>query len=164
MSVTLWVFQMVDVLITGDTEIGKMLRKVSKVIRTDFWDDVRDDLFENIKRNVQPYNKTGRLQRNVYAETINNGVEGGISDEGMLVDWKGKRVNYGAFIHYGTSEHFIPLKNKKALRWVGGNGRYGFSKGHTVSGIKKDPFLTDAAEETFDNLQEILNKNIKKAL
>ncbi len=38
-----------------------------------------------------------------------------------------------------------------------------FSKGHMVSGIKADNFLEKAAIETLDNLQNILDENLKQA-
>ena len=45
------------------------------------------------------------------------------------------RVKYAKFLEYGTSPHFILPKTKKVLAWKGG-GKWFFSKGHMVRGIK----------------------------
>ena len=44
-------------------------------------------------------------------------------------------VEYAKFLEYGTSPHFISPKTAKALAWQV-NGKWFFSKGHMVSGIK----------------------------
>lgn len=74
----------------------------------------------------------------------------------------GTKAEYAKFIHDGTKEHEVSPKNKKALRYVGGNGYY-FSKGHTVKGIKADPFLKDAITKNLTLLQGRINKVLKRS-
>lgn len=51
------------------------------------------------------------------------------------------KAPYSDFQHEGTKDHSVKPKNKKALRFVGSRGRFFFSKGHVVSGIKRDQFI-----------------------
>jgi hypothetical protein len=44
-------------------------------------------------------------------------------------------VEYGKYLEYGTTAHFVKPKTKKALHWKEKGGD-AFSKGHVVSGIK----------------------------
>jgi hypothetical protein len=57
------------------------------------------------------------------------------------------KAPYGLWVHGGSKDHFIRPLRRKALRWVGSDGRFWFSKGHMVSGIKKDEFIYNAAEK-----------------
>ena len=61
-------------------------------------------------------------------------------------------VKYASYIYYGTKDHFIKPSKAKALSWVNGGSR-GFSKGHKVSGIKKDEWIENnyKTRETFWN-------------
>ncbi len=149
-----------EVVIHGNTKVIQQVKKLSEKLKQDFWDGMADELKINIQKAVRPHNQTERLYRNIYTKTIPNGVEGGILDNGMLVNSKHGRVNYGAFVHYGTKRHKITPKRKKALRWVGKGGGFAFSKGHWVSGIKKDPFLETAAKETVKEAHKILKQRL----
>ena len=148
--------------IKGESELYRRLDALEDVMKRTFWIGVQEDFLDNLNENVKPHNVTGRLERNTYVDLIPNGVEGGIRDSGMMVDWNGRRINYATFVHDGTTDHDIAPNKKKALRWTGPSGRNIFSKGHRVSGITADPFLEDAAKETFKNLEKIFRAELKK--
>ena len=147
--------------IKGETELYRRLDTVSDVLKNKFWVNVKDDLKDNLDANIAKHNKSGKLERNAYAKVIDNGAEVGVKNEGMLVTWRGTRINYAMFLEHGTRDHDIAPKNKKALRWVGGNGKFFFSKGHRVSGIKATHFLENAAKETFKNLDRLFSQSLK---
>ncbi len=149
--------------IDGASELAKTLNTLEDVIVDSFWEDVEVNLFKNIERMSKKYNDTGTLSRNIYSDSGDGYAEVGIRDDGMMVNWDGAKVNYASFILHGTRAHMIKPKDKKALRWVSGSGRFAFSKGHMVSGIKKDNFLEKSALKTFDNLQKILDRQLKKS-
>ena len=149
--------------VEGLPELEKTLDGFEKVITKTFWDDVQDEFLENLERRAAPHIDTGIMQRNLYSKRITNGVEAGISSDGMMVNWNGARVNYAAFVLHGTRPHIIEPRNKKALRWTGENGRFMFAKKVKHPGYKGDDFLTKAAEDTMDNLQKILDENLKQA-
>lgn len=52
---------------------------------------------------------------------------------------------HGLMLNDGTRRHWVGPKHKKALRFVGPGGRFFFSKGHWVSGIKAMKFVEGAA-------------------
>lgn len=145
----------------GDSELYHRLNKLEDVMKRTFWIGVQEDFLDNLLDNVKTHNVSGKLERNAYVKPIENGVEGGILNNGMMVNWNGKKINYGLFVHEGTRDHDIAPKNKKALRWNAPSG-FAFSKGHSVKGIKADPFLENAAKETFRNLEKIFNSELKK--
>lgn len=70
-------------------------------------------------------------------------------------------LSYGVFQHEGTKDHPIEPRNKKALRWVGGDGAMWFSKGHDVSGIKSDPFIYRAGEANHETINRIFDRHIE---
>lgn len=144
----------------GDTELFTRLDKLDDVMKRSFWIGVQEDYEKNLLQNIKPYHDTGRLERNAYVDIIKNGVEGGIRDNGMMVNWRGAQVNYGIFIEYGTRDHMIQPSKKKALRFISG-GQFAFSKGHMVSGIKAAHFLERSAKKTFSNLDRIFNKELQ---
>lgn len=81
-------------------------------------------------------------------------------------------LTYGIFQHEGTDDagtgrHFVAPRYRKALRWVGQDGEYRFSrKGVWVSGIKPDPFIYNAAEtlERSGAIQAVFDRQIELAL
>ena len=149
--------------IKGEDELYARFNSLNKVMKTTFWGLVRTDLQETLLKNVQPHTQghDSKLERNVYAKKIDDGVEAGIRDEGMLVRWNGLSINYATFVNSGTDDHDIAPKNKKALRWVGGNGRNFFSKGHRVKGIKASHFIENTAQETFSRLDKMFTEALR---
>jgi len=147
--------------IKGDTELYRRLDSLSDVMKRTFWTGVQEDLEDNLLANIKPHSKTGKLERNAYVDVIDNGVEAGVRDSGMLVSWRGAKVNYGIFLEYGTRKHSVAPKNKKALRW-NALGGFAFSKGHEVSGIKAEHYLSNAAKETFSSLNRIFTAELHK--
>ncbi len=149
-----------EVIISGGSPTGKLLKKLKKGV-DDVWDEMEKDLKTNIQHGAQPYYNTGTMKRNIYTRKIPNGIEGGIEPSGLLVNWRGKRVAYPAFIIYGTKAHIIKPKRKKALRWVGKGGKFAYSKGHMVSGIKANNFILKAGEKTLDDTYARLKQKFK---
>jgi len=147
--------------IKGDTELYGRLNRLNDVMKRTFWVGVQEDLYDNLMDNVKPHNQSGKLERNAYVDLIDNGVEAGIRDNGMMVSWNGKRINYGIFVHEGTKSHSVAPTKKKALRWAVGGG-FAFSRGHEVKGITADPYLENAAKKTFKNLTKIFNAELHK--
>lgn len=76
------------------------------------------------------------------------------------------RVPYARAIHEGRGEITIVPDKKKALRWVNRSGNdFVFAKRVTISELKPDPFLYEAAEHELpaieQNFQEALQKLIE---
>lgn len=120
---------------------------------------VTEDVYKNAKQNIIPHTKSTRLEQNLDMRVHKADLSGEvyILNRGMMVRWRGKPTNYALFVHFGTKDHQVSPKNKKALRWAGPNG-FAFSKGHKVKGIKADPFMTNALAKTFKDLDKIFTR------
>lgn len=78
-------------------------------------------------------------------------------------------AKYTVFQNYGTTDHMIRPKTKKALHWLGGfNASFasghvsrdtGFSKGHMVSGIKGKHFVEASMEAAAARIPEFFTIN-----
>ena len=63
---------------------------------------------------------------------------------------------YPLAIEKGSRSHWVAPVTFDALHWKKGGTDY-FSKGHTVSGIKADPFVEPSINLTMDDIDEIWN-------
>lgn len=95
--------------------------------------DIRDYAQDNHRYKT----RTGKLER----QGINTRVEDNV---GLL--WLDtQKVVYARAIHEGRQPFTIVPRRKKALRWAGANNNFVFAKRVRHPGIKKDPFLYNAA-------------------
>lgn len=83
---------------------------------------------------------TGNLRRSIQQEPVrirDLRVTGGVT----------ARAVYSAAVHDGWPRRFIRPVRRKALSWVGPDGKRYFSKGHWVGPSRPRPFLRLALEE-----------------
>lgn len=72
-----------------------------------------------------------------------------------------KIAPYGKYIHGGTKSHKVVPKTTKALRFKPkGKKTWWYSKGHTVKGIKADPFVKNAIDE----ITPLLRRRLKRLM
>lgn len=121
--------------------------------------EITDDVYENAKKNIAPHWATGNMETNLQQRVHRQELLGEvyISDDGMMVEWKGKMVNYALFVHFGSKPHVIEPKKKKSLRWAG-VGDFVFAKKINHPGYRGDPFMTNSVTETFSNLENIFKR------
>jgi len=138
--------------ITGLKEISSWLDGIDSKLQRDAVVAVTNDVFKNAKELAHPHRRTGVMEDNI--EKGNYGDAGlvWISDRNMLVDWKGKKINYASFVLFGSEPHKIEAKNKKSLMYAGLND---FVKSKEHNGYEGDNFLEKATQETFKNLDNI---------
>jgi len=75
----------------------------------------------------------------------------------MLVNWKGKKVNYVNFVLFGTRPHIIKAKNKRALRFSYKNlDEFIYRKSVHHPGYRGDDFLKKALDKTFSKLEKLI--------
>ena len=86
-----------------------------------------------------------------------------------IIGLGGRKAPYAKYLHDGSGiyaghkKYEITTKKKKALRFVGGNGKFVFSKKVIHSGIKKDEFLFRAAKAIRPRLKKEVRNSIEKA-
>ncbi len=120
-------------------------------------DAVSEALFENVKFYARPHFRKGQLEKNIYKKVGHLEAEVGVDDANMMVSWKGKRINYVAFVLFGTRPHIIEPKRKKALRFSPKNlDEFVFAKRVRHPGYRGDDFLHTALQKTMENLEKII--------
>ena len=120
--------------------------------------DITTAVWKEARKGAKKHYKTGTMYSRILMKTKNNAGIVWIADNNMMVNWRGKRVNYATFVLYGTKPHEIKAKNKKALRFSYKNlDEFVFRKRVHHPGYKGDDFLYKAAKEVFENLDKLIN-------
>ncbi|NPA63951.1 MAG: hypothetical protein GXO16_03145 [Epsilonproteobacteria bacterium] len=139
----------------GLNELKNFFKKLPKRSSCDFLMFMAEKTYRYAKKYAGEHHRTGKMEHNIELafSCDKKGKSTAIievTDDGMLVDWKGKKVNYAWFVHEGTSPHFIHPKFKKALRWTKDmdvKSEFAFAKAVRHPGYKGDPFLARALEK-----------------
>ena len=113
--------------------------------------------FKSAQKSSGKYRKTGALYQSLYNRLT-------VQPGGRRVGHDTNRAPHAKYILWGTPDHDIAPKNKKALRWVGPGGAYFFSKGHKVKGIKADQYLLRAADDASAAFRSIVDKSFKESI
>jgi hypothetical protein len=79
---------------------------------------------------------------------------------GREVGHDGQRAPHAEFVLFGTRPHIIRPKDKKALRWVSGNG-FVFARVVNHPGYLGDNYLETAATDAIKAMPGIVDQAIK---
>lgn len=109
--------------------------------------------YDQMQEGARPHSKKGDLFASIYNRAIPQGREVGHDPA---------RAPHALFVVFGTKDHKVAPKDKKALRWASG-GKFFFSKGHIVKGYRGDNYLQRAADESVRQMPAIIDKAIKEA-
>lgn len=150
--------------------LAKIPDAVERELRLGMRESVRD-VAEYARNNHRFISRSGALEQSI-TETVEQ--DGGQTYGLIELNPAGTRTkdgrSYGVFQHDGTDDagtgsHRVAPVHRKALRWASG-GRFVFSKGHMVRGIKPDPFIYRAGETLTGNghVQAIFDRRIDQAL
>ena len=145
---------MTGVEVIGLKDLLHILKKVKEDTIKEVVQKATLQTFYAAKRKAAKHFKTGTLEHNIYMDFKLGGKVGevGVDDRGMLVSWKGQRVNYAIFVHFGTRPHEIKPKKARALAFVKGD-KLIFAKRVRHPGYVGDPFLYNALQEAAQKLQ-----------
>lgn len=146
--------------ISGIKEINKSLNFIDKNLHPLIIRDATLDAYSNIRKRAEKHIVTGNMENNISFKVRQMFGEVYIEDNAMMVEYKGKKINYATFVLYGTRPHKISPKDKKALRFSS-VGNFVFSKLIKHPGYKGDNFLYDGANDTFKKLDNIINKVVE---
>ena len=138
-------------------ETFKMLESIDKEKAKKAIGIVTQAVYENAKTLAKPHHITGTLERNIRHKIKTESGVVWIDDKNMLVDHKGKRINYVNFVLYGTKPHKIEAKTRKTLRFSYKNlDEFIYRKSVYHPGYRGDDFLKKAVEKTFSRLDILL--------
>ena len=109
--------------------------------------------YKTVKRLAKKHRDTGVMETNIRHRVKGQAGIVWIDDANMLVNFKGRKVNYAIFVLFGTKPHTIVPKDKKVLMW----GKFHFAKRVEHKGYKGDNFMNKALNTTFNNVERLLN-------
>jgi len=139
--------------INGIDDIFKELNNIDKQRTAEAIRKTTQKIYENVKFFAKPHYRTGTLERNIRHKIKNQAGIVWIDDADMMVDWRGKRVNYAIFVLYGTKPHYIVPKRKKSLRFTLDN--FIFAKSVKHPGYKGNNFIKKAIQKTLQGLEKL---------
>lgn len=149
--------------IFGLKEIHQSLNNIDKNLHPVIIRDATGDAFKNVERRAKKHMDSGNMQNNIKQEFHKTFGEVFIEDNAMMVNYKGKRINYATFVLYGTRPHTITPNKKKKLRYSS-VGSFVHKKLSEHKGYKGDNFLYDGVQDTFKKLDNIINKAVENGL
>ena len=94
----------------------------------------------------------------LYQSLFNRPIAGG-----RQVGHDTRRAPHAKFVIQGTRPHTIRPKNKKALRWVDGNG-FRFAKFVNHPGYRGDPYMDAAADDALRQFIQITTDATKGSI
>lgn len=161
----------IRVQLDGDERLRQALAKLPEVVRRRLniaMAAATRDVAEYARTHHRFISRSGTLEQSI-TETVaeDAGDVYGVVELNPAGTRTASGLSYGIFQHDGTDRHFVAPRYRKALRWVGQDGKFHFSrKGLWVRGIKPDPFIYNAAETLVQNgaVQAIFDRQIDLAL
>jgi hypothetical protein len=112
-----------------------------------------DAVQEGARRHTKPTG-TGALWQSVFNRPI---------PTGRMVGHDTQRAPHAVFVLLGTRPHVIRPKTKKALRWVGGNGKFAFAREVNHPGYIGDNYMLTAATLAVQEFAAIIDKSLKES-
>lgn len=147
---------MITLNIAGTTDLQDKLTRLSKdgfgvdrVLQV-----IAQRVFDNVIAGAEKHSKTGNMVRSfgTGAKRIPNGYR---------IEADLQFAPETLFVNFGTRPHKIYPKDKKALRWVSGNG-FMFAKFINHPGYKGDPFMQSAVDTVMRDFDQIVKANFLK--
>ena len=144
---------------TNLKETMEWLKNLDEELEKKLLTEVTHEAHEKAIKYAAPHRRKGHMEAAIKRKIKKNEGEIYIDDIGMLVDWRGQKVNYAAFVLFGTRPHEIKPKNKKTLRFFyKGVDEFVFRKKVHHPGYRGDDFMYRAIKDTFKQLDEIYKR------
>lgn len=129
---------MIELSVEGVEEIRRTFAQLVPRAKARALEGLAQTAYGTARREADTHTQTGALVRSLSLKP-----EG---DDAWIVGHDTAHAPHALFVHWGTKPHVIRPKERKALRWVNGNG-YLFAKFVKHPGYKGDPWLETAADE-----------------
>lgn len=144
----------ISVRFTGLNTLASGLAKIPESMERSAIRQMSQVAFDSAYKGSDSHSKTGALTRSLYNKMIPKGREVG-HDPSV--------APHALFVNLGTRPHKIRPKNKKALRWVGGGGRFVFAGEVNHPGYRGDAYVFRAAAEAVREFAKIIENATKEA-
>lgn len=129
---------MIEIRAEGVEEIRRSFARLAPSAKRQALEGVAQTAFDTARREVAKHVRTGALE-----DSLSLKPEG---EDAWIVGHDSNRAPHAIFVHWGTRPHTIGPKERKALRWVHGNG-FVFARLVRHPGYAGDPWLERAADE-----------------
>jgi len=138
-------------------EVKEWLKELPKRDEKKLLAEVTKRIWKSSRRRAKKHFKTGTMEKNLtYLVKKDKGYVF-FENDGMLVNWKGKKINYANFVLFGTRPHTIKPRVKRALRFSYKNlDEFIYRKSVHHPGYKGDDFLKKALDKTFANIEKLI--------
>jgi len=125
----------------------------------------------NAAKEIKYKDSKNHLRMSIKQEVIDiDGIKGRVYLDPAITK-TANGLSYGVFLHEGTgiyrpggARYFVKPVKWKALRWVGPNGNFCYSKGHWVSGIVGNKFIYLGAEKSRAEINAIFARQVDRAI
>ena len=135
---------------TSKLQFSKLAENIRKTVVLNISQLTYDKAYEGSEVHTQ----TGRLTSALYNRKAGK--------EGRKVGVDPKRAPYGIYVLLGTRPHVIKPKEKKALRWVSGDG-FAFAKEVNHPGYEGDQYLFRAGDEALEKFDDLVDEALREA-
>lgn len=135
------------------------MSSVERIFRDNLRLGIKDAVIEvqdEAQSNHRFTSQSGDLERAVETEFKSNGMAGRVYLDTNVAP-------YAGCVHQGTPAHNIFPQQRKWLRWPDGS-RFIFAKAVHHPGTKADEFLYKALETKRDEVEDILDRHVDRAL
>jgi len=129
-------------------ELGKFGPQLAKRVVL----DMSQIAYDSMQSGASRHSKKGDLFASVYNRAVPGGREVGHDPA---------RAPHAPFVVFGSRPHVIRPKDKKALRWVSGNG-FIFAKFVHHPGYRGDNYLETSASDAIKAMPGIVDRAIKE--
>lgn len=143
----------ISIKLEGLSDVIGTLPTIPKTIEHRVILDMSQIVYDQAQAGAGKHTKTGAL----FASLFNHAIPGG-----RHVYHDPQLAPHAIFVNAGTKPHKIVPKNKKALRWVIGNG-FVFAKSVNHPGYIGDAYMIGALTTALQQFKNIVDKATKEA-
>jgi len=145
----------ISVEVTGAKELIAELRDLPETFQKPVIAKLSQVAYDSAQKGAGRHVVTGALFQSLYNRPISGGREVGHDPN---------RAPHAVFVNFGYRAHKVTPTKKKALRWVGPDGLFWFSKGHEIPAYRGDPYIVKAKDDALAQFSAIVDKTLKGAL
>jgi hypothetical protein len=144
----------IKITLPGLSEARGTLPELPKAIERIVIARMSEIVFDEVERGAARHSKTGALMRSIFNQPHGVG--------GRAVGHDLQLAPHAKWLNLGTRAHDIRPKDKKALRWVSGNG-FVFSKFVRHPGYIGDAYVINAATIALREFSRVVDEATKEA-
>ena len=144
---------MIEVNVQGLEQVRAQFQRLVPEVRDQVLKGLAQVAFDAAQQQVDTHTQTGALARSLFLRPD--------GESAWIIGHNQQHAPHALFVHWGTRPHPIRPKDKKALRWPGGQGagtRFLFAQFVRHPGYEGDPWLVKAADNAVQQFDAIVRR------